>query len=290
MTSTNMVEDGSRSITVMATPSNASATPLFLINILILVCLDALYYIPALAWAPRKILVFPLRRRATTVRFSILGLALAITLNKIVSNLVVHHESLIDCAQLVGYIFARSAPVIGGALLSFWVVALAIAPVLKWRPAVRRMLRSGPNVPVEKHVPFMRWSYEERLVLHALESRRRQEQQQRRNVKKQPKFEKEVTPAASESTFRDTADPNQVLRENFESRSICALIGLNYLWFLMAAIEWYMASGAFGEEEEVSLLFISIQVMQFSFLSLYYWLDCLITWGEALVEVRRAQH
>lgn len=140
------------------------------------------------------------------------------------------------------------------------------------------MLRSGPDAPAEKHVPFVCWSYEERLVLRALESRRQRQRQQNFNDKDQSEIEKGVTPATNDG------EPDRVLRENAESRSICALIGLNSLWLLLAAVEWYMASGG-----DFPPSFINIQVVHFSFLSLYCWLDCLITWGEALVEARRAR-
>ena len=179
---------------------------------------------------------------------------------------------------------------IGGILLSTWVVILALAPVLKWYPAMRRMLRSGPDAPAEKHVPFVSWSYEERLVLRALEPRRQQQRQQHSNEKKASDIDKRVNPATIESDFPHAAEPDQVLRENAESRSICALIGLNSLWLLLVAVEWYMATGEFDKGKDFSSIFINIQVVHFSFLSLYSWMDCLITWGEALVEARRARY
>lgn len=275
--------------TVMATVSNSSATYLLLMNILLLGFLDVLYYIHSLASAHRNILFFSVRRRSTTVRLSILGLALAITLHKIVTNLVVHHESLVICARFIYDSYAHYAPVNGGILVFLWVSILAIHVVLKWHPAIWRMLRSGPGAPVEKHVPFAKWSIEERLVLRALKSRRLRQQQQRSNEKEQSEAEILITPATKKGTFRDVAEPNQVLQENAESRGICALLELNILWLLMAAVEWYMASGEFGVGDSFAFT-ISVQVMEFSFLSMYYWLDCLITWGEALVEVRRARH
>ena len=291
MAPTNLAEEASPSILAMvATASNSSAVHLLLVNILLLVCFDAFYYMHSLRSAPRKILCFALRPRSTTVQFSILGLALAITLHKSVTNLVVYHESLVGCARVIYEIFADSAPVIGGVLLSIWVVVLAIAPVLKWYPAMRRMLRSGPDAPAEKHVPFVCWSYEERLVLRALESRRLRQLQQHSNEKEPYDIEKEHTLATNESHLHDTAEPDRVLRENVESRSICALVGLNSLWLLLAAIEWYMASGRYENGADFPPIFINIQVVHFSFLSLYCWLDCLITWGEALVEARRARY
>lgn len=293
-TITNAVEEASSPGPVMATASNSSATCLLLMNILLLLCLDTLYYIHSLTSAPRKFLCFSLRRRSTTVHLSILGLALAVTLHKIVANLVVHHEALVGYARFIGSIFAQPPPVISALLVLPSVLALlvslAMVPMLKWRPAVRRMLRSSSDAPVEKHVPFARWSFEERLILFALESRRRRQRQQRFKEKDQSEMEKGVAPATQESDDRKAAEPDQVLRENVESRSICALVGLNTLWLLMVAIEWYMASGEFGSEETLWPFFINMEVMFFSFLSWYTWLDCLITWGEALVEVRRARH
>lgn len=291
MDPTNVMEEASPSVAMMATASNYSATYLLLVNILLLVCFDVLYYIHSLATAPRKILFFSLRHRSTTVNFSVIGLALAITLYKVVTNLIIHHEPLVGCARVIVSTFAHSAPVIGGVLLSIWIVILAIVPVLKWRPAIRRMLCSGPDAPAEKHVPFACWSYEERLVLCALESRRlRQHRQQRYDEKEQSEIEKGVSPATNEGNFHDAAEPDQVLRENAESRSICALIELNHLWLLLAAIEWYMAAGGFQNGEDFPPVFVNIQVVHFSFLAFYGWLDCLITWGEALVEMRRARY
>lgn len=291
MVPTNLVEEASSSVLAMvATASNSSPTYLLLVNIFLLVCFDALYYMHSLRSAPRKILFFSLRRRSATVQLSILGLALAITLHKSVTNLIVHHESLVGCARVIFDIFAHSAPVIGGVLLSIWVVVLAIAPVLKWYPAIRRMLRSGPDAPAEKHVPFVCWSYEERLVLRALESRRLRQRQQHFNEKEPYDIEKDLTPPTNESHPHNAAKPDQVLRENVESRSICALVGLNSLWLLLAAIEWYMASGEYEKGADFPPIFINIQVVHFSFLSLYCWLDCLITWGEALVEARKARY
>lgn len=287
---TSMVEEASPSTAaMMVTASNCSAAYLLLINIVFLVCLDALYYIHSLPSAPRKILSFSLGCRSTTVQFSILGLALAITLHKSVDNLIVYHESIIGCAQVIYTTLVHSAPVIGGVLLSIWIVILTIAPVLKWYPAMRRMLRSGPDAPAEKHVPFVSWSYEERFVLRALESRRRQQQQQV-NETEPSDIEKSITSATNEGKLHVAAEPDRVLRENVESRSLCSLVGLNGLWLLLAAIQWYMSSGDFKKGKDFPPIFTNIQVVHFSFLSLYGWLDCLITWGEALVEARRARH
>lgn len=287
----NMVEEASpSSLAMMATGSNCSATYLLLTNISLLVCFDVLYYIHSLASAPRKILFFSLRRHSMTVQFSILGLALAVTLHKIVTNLIVHQELFVGCARDIYYIFAHFAPVIGSILLSAWVVILGIAPVLKWYPAMRRMLCPGPDAPAEKHVSFGSWSYEERLVLGALEPQRQQKRQQHSNEKEASDIEKCIYPATNESDFYHAAEPDQVLRENAESESICALIGLNSLWLVLAVVEWYMATGEFDNGKDFSSIFINIQVVHLSFLSLYCWIDCLITWGEVLVEAQRAQY
>lgn len=55
----------------------------------------------------------------------------------------------------------------------------------------------------------------------------------------QSETENRVASTTQEGDIRDVPEPDQVLRENAESRSICALIGLNSLWIVMAAIEWY---------------------------------------------------
>ncbi|MCJ1462827.1 hypothetical protein MMC07_001430 [Pseudocyphellaria aurata] len=284
-----MVEDASQSsVTMMGTASKFPATYYLLASIFLLVCFDVLYYLHSTASAPSKLKFLSLRHRSSTLQFSILGLALAITLHKSVNNLIVHFESLFGCARVIFDCLAQSVPVIGFLLLSIWIVILTIPPVLKWYPAVRRMLRSGPDAPAEKHVPFASWSYEERLVLYTLESRRRRQQQpqQRSNKADQSDIEKGDAPPTNKSDLHDAVKPRQVLRENVESRSMCALVGLNSLWFLLTAIEWYMASTT---GEDFPPTFINIQVVHFSFLSLYGWLDCLITWGEALVEARRAR-
>ena len=125
---------------------------------------------------PAKSCSFPLRRRSTTVNFSVIGLALASTLYKIVTNLVLHHDSLFGRARDIVAMHANFVPEIGGILLLFWVVIIALALVLKCWSAMRRMLLSGLDAPAEKHVPVVHRSSEERFVLHALELRRQRKQ------------------------------------------------------------------------------------------------------------------
>lgn len=281
-------------VTLMPSASISSATYLLVMNLVLLICLDALYCIHSLATALRKLLFFSLPARSTTVHLSVLGLALAITLHKIVANLVVNHEVLVGYARYLGSILDLDPSTISGLLLSTLLVTsvmiLAAMPVLKWYPALRRMLRAGSDAPVEKHVPFASWAVEERWIICAVESRRRRQRQQHLEEKGQSGLEKGVAPATYEDDICKAAEPDQVLRENAETRSIYALVCLNGLWLLMACIEWYMASEEFGRGETIWQFIINAEVVSASFFSWYTWLDCLITWGEALVEVRRSQN
>lgn len=216
------MEEASPSVAMMAATSNFSATYLLLINILLLVCFDVLYYIHSLASEARKMMFFSLRRRSMTVNLSVIGLALAIILNQIITNLVLHHDSLVVLARGIVAMYAYFIPEIGEILLLFWVAILARAPVLKWWLAIRRMPRSGPDAPAEMHARFVRWSFEERFVLHALELRRQRKQQPIFNEEDQCENEKGFIHPLGNSILTTPQNPTRWCCERTPSREASA--------------------------------------------------------------------